>query len=292
MDLASWGFRYWPFDRTFAADRFFASPQHDEAMSRLLFLVEESRRCGLVTGAAGTGKTYLMSLTQQRAQRLGRMVVRCDATGLTCEEVLLQVATASQVPCDLNSTAAQLWYGLRARFAALSLIRQPVVLLIDHLDSSDGGVLQAIRRLNQLADLVGLKLTIVLAVTDQVVPALLQDMVELRIELNPWSVGETSQFIHDATRQAGRLQRLFTEEAIQGIQEITRGIPAKIVSLANLSLLAVGGNEVQVVTRDCVEAAAAEFLPQAQRPGGFAPSPATGLSKTKRRPSSVGMLGR
>ena len=75
MDLAYWGFRRWPFERTFAPDRFFASPVHEEALARLLFLVEEFRRTGIVIGPAGTGKTYLLKQLQQRAERLGRLTV-------------------------------------------------------------------------------------------------------------------------------------------------------------------------------------------------------------------------
>ena len=56
MDLSYWGFQRWPFDRTFAQDRFYSSPIHEEAFARLLFLVEEFRRSGLLTGPAGTGR--------------------------------------------------------------------------------------------------------------------------------------------------------------------------------------------------------------------------------------------
>jgi general secretion pathway protein A len=261
MDLGYWGFRHWPFDRTFASDRFFASPLHDEAMSRLLFLVEEKRRCGIITGAKGTGKTFLMKLIGQRSERLGRLVVRCDSTGLDCDELMTQAAMACHVGCDPNAGSSKIWNGLRARFTALAVIQQPVVLLIDHFDSSEKGCRQAVRRLNQLADLVGLKLTIILATGESKIPIELQELVELRIDLAPWTVQETSQFIRMAIERAGGQKRLFTNDAIEAVHEVSLGVPAKIVSLGNLCLLATLGQNETLVTSDIVQAVAIELFP-------------------------------
>ena len=167
MDLGFWGFRHWPFDRSFSAERFFASQQHDEAMARMLFLVEESRRCGIIVGPSGTGKTYLLKLLQQRSERLGRLVVRCEATGIEGEEFIGQIAAGCNAAVDPNATSARIWSGLRSRFAALSVIRQPLIILIDHFDQVEFRCQQAVWRLNQLADAVGLKLTVVLATRDR-----------------------------------------------------------------------------------------------------------------------------
>ena len=259
MDLAYWGFRHWPFDRSFAVDRFFASPQHEEALSRLLFLVEESRRCGIIVGPCGTGKTYLVKLVQQRAERLGRIVVRCDATGLDCEEIMASVAAGCHVLCD---TKAKTWNGLRARFAALALIRQPVVLLIDHFEPLESGSVQAIRRLHQLADMVGLKLTIALAMREGLLPNELQELVDVQIDIAPWTVRETADFIRLAIHRAGGHAPLFTVEAIQAIHDSTQGVPAKIISLGNLCLLAATGAEEEFVTSEIAEAAAGELFPR------------------------------
>ena len=260
MDLAYWGFRFWPFERTLAPERFFASPQHDEAMSRLLFLVEEKRRCGIITGCSGSGKTFLMKLIGHRAERLGRLVGRCDSTGLDCNELITQVAMVCRAGCDPTSGSARIWNGLRARFTAFAVINQPVVLLIDHFESRIGE-LQAVRRLIQLADLVGLKLTIVLATAESQISPELLELVELRIDLSPWSLQETDLFISHAIEYAAMKKRLFSTEAVEAIHEICMGIPVKIVSVCNLCLLAAQGMEETLVTLEIVEAVASELFP-------------------------------
>ena len=262
MDLGFWGFRHWPFERSFSADRFFASQQHDEAMARMLFLVEESRRCGIIVGASGTGKTYLLKLLQQRSERLGRLVVRCEATGIEGEEFIGQIAVGCNAAVDPNSTSARIWSGLRARFAALAVIRQPLIILIDHFDQVEFRCQQAVWRLNQLADAVGLKLTVVLATRDRTFPAVLQDLVELRIDISPWNSSETSQFIKSAVEHADCRDGVFTDDAISAIHEVTNGVPARVVSLSSHSLLAARGQDQMLVTREHVEAAASELLPR------------------------------
>lgn len=259
MDLAYWDFRYWPFDRSFAADRFFASQQHEEALARMLFLVEESRRCGVVIGPAGSGKSFLLKLLQNRTERLGRVTVRCDATGLEGNELLGQIALACQAPVDVDATPSRIWTGLRARFAGLALIRQPLVVLIDHFDLVDPSCHQAVWRLHQSADAVGLKLTILLVTREQPTSALVQELVELRIELHSWTSNETAQFIRTAVDRAGSNRVLFSDEALFMIHELASGLPSAVISLSNHCLLAARGQDERLVTPDCVEAVAAEF---------------------------------
>ena len=291
MDLGFWGFRHWPFDRSFSAERFFASQQHDEAMARMLFLVEETRRCGIIVGPSGTGKTYLLKLLQQRSDRLGRLTVRCEATGIEGEEFVGQIAVGCNAAMDSHATSARIWSGLKARFAALAVIRQPMVILIDHFDQVEFRCQQAVWRLNQLADAVGLKLTVVLATRDRTFPAVLQDLVELRIDIAPWSAAETSRFITTAVEHAGCREILFADDAIRAIHEATNGVPARVVSLASHSLLAARGQDQLLVTRACVEAAVHELLPRGDHipANHFSPS---AQSPGKRRSESAVGFGR
>jgi general secretion pathway protein A len=259
MDLAYWGFRRWPFERTFAADRFFSSPVHEEALARLLFLVEESRRTGIVIGPGGTGKTYLLKLFQQKSERLGRLTVRCDATGLDGHELVSQIAVGCHVPCEPDAAPARVWSGLKTRFEAFTLVRQPLVVIIDHFDLVDFSCQQAICRLRQLADSTEMKMTIVIATRDRIIPSALQDIVELRIEIAPWTENETTRFIHSAVAQSGSSENLFTDEALSSVYQLTNGVPANVVLLCNFTLLAAMGQDETLITKQYVEAAANEL---------------------------------
>lgn len=266
MDLAYWGFRRWPFDRSFAADRYFANPSHEEALARLMFLVEESRRAGFVIGPAGSGKTFLLKLLQQRAERIGCLAVRTDATGLDGYELISEIANGCLADFADNASAAQIWNRLQKRFAAMALVQQPLVVVIDHFDQVEVPSQQVVSRLGQIADSLGVKLTIIVAIRDHVIPAVLRDVVELRIDISPWNTVETLRFINAQVTSAGCKQVLFTEEAIELIHSATGGIAASIVSLCNLTLLAARGQDKTLVTRPIVEAACRELMPLSATP--------------------------
>ena len=266
MDLAYWGFRRWPFERLLTSDRFFASPLHEESMARLLFLVEECRRTGFMIGPGGTGKTFLLKLLQQRAERLGRLTVRIDATGLDGHELICEIAARCHVPSDPDATSARIWNGIHQRFAALAVIQQPVVLTIDHFDLVDFRCQQTIGRLRQLADAIDVKLTIILASRNPTIPAALEDFVELRIDISPWAATETARFIQWSVEKAGSPMTIFTDEAVDLIHLTANGIPAGIVTLCSLALLAARARDEKLVSRNIVEAAHRELMPWSTSP--------------------------
>lgn len=259
MDLGYWGFQRWPFERTFAQDRFYSSPIHEEALARLLFLVEEHRRTGLLTGPAGTGKSYLLRLLQERAERLGCLSVRCDATGMTGIELATHIAIACHVPVTMDDSSLRVWHGIGERLAALTLVQQSSLIIVDHIDSAEQGCLQALCRLRQAADAAGTRLTMVLASRERTVPAVLQEHIELGIEVASWTADETAQFIRFCLARANSKEMLFTDEAVTAVFEATRGVPNSIVMLCSLALLAAKGQEETVVTSECVVACAGEL---------------------------------
>lgn len=258
MDLGYWGFRYWPFERSLATDRFFASSSHEEALSRLLFLIEQSRRCGVIAGPHGAGKTLLLKLAAQRAERLGRTVIRCE--GLDPADLVTQVTHVCVGPCAANLTSAAAWNAIRTRFTAMALIRQPVVILVDHFEAAEAAGILTLRRIQQLADSVGLKLTTVISTALAVIPPGLQELADLRIEVTPLSVDDTSTWIRSAVEGAGCRRSLFTEEAVTTIHRVAGGIPSTILSLCDLCLLAAGGQDEFQVTGETVTAVVPELF--------------------------------
>ena len=262
MDLAFWGFRHWPFERSASGDRPFVGAAQEEAFARLLFLVEERRRCGLLSGAAGTGKSCLLRQVQTSATRLGRLCVRVDAVGLGDNELAWRVADGCQADCDADDSPAKLWSRLQTRFAGLAIVQQPVVALIDHFDLVEFGCSQTLGRLMQLSDTTGTKLTVLIAARERCTAPLLLDAVELHVELSAWSVDETARFLWDSLRRAGSCESIFTADAIQTIHALTHGNPSKVVWLCDLALLAAMSEDRRRVDSQIVEAAAMELSPR------------------------------
>lgn len=261
MDLAFWGFRHWPFDRTVCGQRPFIGTAHEEAFARLLFLIEERRRCGMITGLAGTGKSCLLRQARSHAERLGRACVSVDATGLDGNELARQVATDSLADVGVSDSPARVWSALQARFASLAIVRQPLVITVDHFDLAELGCSHALRRLMRLADSMGADLTVLIAARERDTSPLQLDAVELHVELSAWSEDETARFLWDTLRRAGARDTIFTAEAIQAVQSLTRGNPGDVVRLCDMALLAAQIENRRQVSAPLIEAAATELFP-------------------------------
>jgi general secretion pathway protein A len=57
MYLEHWGLRKSPFGNVPSREVFFQSPQHEEAVRRLLYAIEHRKGVAMLTGEVGSGKT-------------------------------------------------------------------------------------------------------------------------------------------------------------------------------------------------------------------------------------------
>lgn len=259
MDLSFWGFRHWPFARIVNDRPLFVGTAHDEACARLLFLVEERRRCGLLSGATGTGKSCLLRQVQASAMRLGRLCLRLDATGLNASELAWQIADGCHADCGADDSSTQVWSSLQARLSGLAIVDQPIVLLVDHFDLVEFGCGQALRRLMQLADHSRADLTVLIATRERFIAPLLMEAVELHVELTAWSEREVAHYIADSLRQAGSRETVFTAEALTAIHSQTKGNPSQVTRLCDLALLAAMSEDRRRVDAQVVYAASDEL---------------------------------
>jgi len=93
-----WGLAEIPFRNTLDTRWFYQSPAHEESLARLLFLVENHRRCGVLSGAAGTGKSLLMTVLAGEAARIGSEVARVDLFGRSGPEMLWEIVAELRIP--------------------------------------------------------------------------------------------------------------------------------------------------------------------------------------------------
>jgi general secretion pathway protein A len=262
-----WSLTRLPFQKSQQVDWVFESQGFEEAKSRLSFLVDHQRRAGLVRGPAGTGKTLLFHLVANEARRAGQCVVQVDALGIDHHEFVIRLCEELRLALDPLATLVQCWSALRARLQSLERVGTPALILIDHLDQAEYGVSLAIQRLVNLMHETYAPVTIAFATRDSFTGAmaiLLSEVTDLLIELAPWSSLETGQFVTQALQQSGSNQPVFTVDAIEEIQRLTRGIPAEVIRLADMAMIASLGAEADRVTAEIVAGAATELLPRSK----------------------------
>ena len=253
-----WGLREAPFRTNLDPRSFYQTPKAEEALARLHFLVEEHRRVGLCFGPAGGGKSMLLEVLARQLRRQGRQVANIGLLGADVHELLWLLAAELGGNPGRGDSEFCLWRNVLERLTVNHLQQLDTVILFDDADEAEPPVADAIARLADSDHRAQSRLTIVATATTGNVRRLgnrLVDLVELRIDLEPWEQADTVGYILAALRHAGRREPAFTDDAIIHLHELCEGVPRRICQLANLSLLAGAGQRAGQIDADTVESA-------------------------------------
>jgi type II secretory pathway predicted ATPase ExeA len=253
-----WGLREAPFRGSLDPRSFYQTPNAEEALARLHFLVEEHRRVGVCFGPAGGGKSMLLEFLARELRRQGNQVANLSLLGADLQEFLWLLAAELGGNPRRDDSEFHLWRSIFDRLAINRLQQLDTVILLDDEDEAEPSVADAIARLADADRSADSRLTIVATAMTGNAHRLgnrLADLVELRIDLEPWEQADTVGFILAALRQAGRREPVFSDEAIVRLHELCDGIPRRICQLANLSLLAGAGQQAGPIEAETVESA-------------------------------------
>lgn len=236
------------------------TPGFEEAAARLEFLVDAGSRVGLLSGLAGIGKTTLLGRFADQLRGEGCLTASINAAGLGPEELIWSIAEKLQTPVEHDWNLFRLWRALQDRLYELRFLREQAVVLVDDADAAGADVLTHLYRLLHVDAAADARLTVVMAVERESTARLgrnLVEMVDLRIELRPWTLTETRALVDAVGRHAR--PTLFDDAALKQLWQTSRGMPRAILRLAELCRLAVeaeGGNRVDT---SIVDGVAAEF---------------------------------
>lgn len=259
MDAASWGFSRWPFLRDLTGTTPDVGQSYEEALARLLYLVDDRRRCGVLSGEAGIGKSRLFRRVRSYSQRRGAFTAEIDATGL--DGATLTVHIAEQLVGDPgHGSVAECWSRIQEHLTGCAVVNQPGVLLVEQFELADPAGARVLRRLINLADSVRSELTVLISTRVAHAAECLSDCVDLTIPVTAWSLDETAQFVAASLAAVGS-GNLWTPDALQCLHEITEGVPGEVIRVCNLSLLAAVNEGLRDIDASLVSAAAVEADP-------------------------------
>lgn len=261
MYQAYWGLRDTAFRNSLDTRRFVRGPAQDEALARLHFLVEGHWRLGLILGPAGIGKSLLLEVFASELKRQTAQVARVDLRAMEPAEVLWQLAAELGLDPALDQGMMGLWRVVTDRLVENRYQRISTVVLLDNLDHASREVQEQVLRLLHCDGSPDSSLSIVAAAeaTRTATFGRLLPQVELRIELEPWSLEETEQYITSTLAQQKCQRKVFASQAIARLHELSRGIPRRVNQLAELALLAGSGSELPQVDAHTIETVECEL---------------------------------
>ncbi|MFM9197011.1 MAG: hypothetical protein ACKOWG_14950 [Planctomycetia bacterium] len=258
MSRDHWKFTGAPFGGGLEPATFFSGGPQEEALARLEWLLEERQRFGLVTAAAGCGKSHLAAMAIRRLGGLGAETALLSLRGLSegdWIELLLE-----RLPLDplCRAEPGRPWQKLENRLRENTLMERPTVLLCDDIDEAPADALDGIARLVGGAEprfartgVVGLATPTGLSR----VPASIRQRAALRIELAPWTEDDVVGFLAQAIARVGGDPAIFPAEAAATLARFAGGVPRTVGQLAQLSLAAAAGDGLDRVDAAVVERA-------------------------------------
>jgi type II secretory pathway predicted ATPase ExeA len=238
---------YWelsepPFDNSPNPKFFYLSPEHEEALVRLVYTVRHRKGCGMLTGEYGCGKTTLSRALIQRLEaeryEIGLLTnPRWNATDFL-REALYQLGVETS-----EKSKPELLHMLNDVFFRHYREGRDTVIIVDEAQLlDDEGVFEELRLLMNFQTDDRFLVTLLLIGSPELRENVrrlkhLDQRITIRYHLNTLDDAHTSAYVAHRLKMAGRTTPIFTEEAVKLIFDFTRGTPREINNLCDVALL-------------------------------------------------------
>ena len=255
MWMSHWGLSRDPFAESDSS--YVSLPSHDEAVARLLFSIEASRRLAVLTGPAGMGKSTVLRKVRVESQNPRRRFasIVCPHDGK-----LLFAAFAEWLIQRVGRESSRLgsWRALERGLRLASLEGCQLVLVVDDCDDQVGAtVLSDLESLARLGLAVNCDLTIIL-IERNTTTALSAgiDAWSLPIRLERLTRSQAERLLAAKLEQAGNSDGIFTPRAITRLHALSLGVPRKLEQLAFHCLISGAARGLEAIPPDLVDATA------------------------------------
>ena len=257
-----------PFSATPDPGCFYSSSELQTVLGELTVCVERGQGIGILTAAAGVGKTLL-------CQRLAADLRARDESGSQFECVylsnsnfptrrsLLQAILFEMGDEYSRRDEPELRIDLRSRLLSLRPQREALVLIVDEAHLFADELLEELRTLSDLADEGSSLVRIVLSgqhdleerLTDRSFDALNQ-RISKHVFAEPLTISESVEYIRHRLAWSGSdIESVFSDEAIGIITRASGGVPRCLNQLCDHSLLLAFASDQKPVTEDTVREA-------------------------------------
>jgi general secretion pathway protein A len=267
MDLLRhWQLRERPFEATWDTRYFYAGPDHEEALNRLLYLVgETTMNIGLLTGEIGSGKTLTRAVFAERIDPARFQVITMENSGFPLEDLLGSILTRLDPDIHLNGEGKLARCEIFERLARrASASGRHLVLLLDEAQDMPSETMHELRWLTNFNGGGSSILTLVLIGQPELRQkvggdAAINQRVSLRFHLQPLGADATGNYLRHRLCAAGHpTGHLFLPDAVEALFRATDGVPREVNRLAKLAIEhawvseaeKIGGATIAAVVRD------------------------------------------
>ena len=258
-----------PFNVTADPDFFFSSQSHCDAISNLVYGIEQRKGILVVTGEIGTGKTTLCrKLLKQSSDEIKfALILNPNFTEVQLLQIIIQ-----DLGIEVKSQSKfNLIHALNQFLISESILNHNVVVIIDEAQNLSIRQLEQVRLLSNIETEKEKLLQIILVGQPELyeklqLPALrqLRQRVTVHFHLQPLDKNDIKDYIEHRIKLAIGIEQEqylhFTDQAIESIYQHSKGSPRTINILCDRALLAGYIAETYSIDDSIIENCAKEVL--------------------------------
>lgn len=228
------------FGRKSTPDWFFETSVHEEAISRLLYLIESRSAQALVNGPDGSGRSLCLSrFTEELCRQTDVRPLLVNASGLDRDALLETIASGLAIPVgNSGGRRSDLILRVQEDLIGRAHCGLRTVILIDDVHRSFTDVVPVVQFLAGISSRAWNMVSVVSASGTARIQGL-SGLSSLSIPLTPLSEEESihfvAAFLSDHEERAGRIHA----SAIPAVVQLSGRLPAQLLQICRL-LLVVG----------------------------------------------------
>ncbi len=260
MYLEHWGLQKAPFGNVQSGEIFFRSPQHEEALRRVMYAIEYRKGVAMLTGEVGCGKT---TVTKALINHLDKDVFQLrtisnpalQPTDLI-KAILLKLGDNSD---NSNGSKTVLLDRLQKLLYQNAENGTSTVLAIDEAHViGNQSTLDELRMLLNMQFEDDFLITLVLLGQPPLLKNIrelqpLKERISIKFNLDPLSADDTLRYVVFRLKSTGATRGIFSREAIDQIYEFSGGIPLRINNICDRCLLIGLMRQANIVDSKIVE---------------------------------------
>jgi len=242
MYLDYWELQRSPFGNVPDSDLFFESPQHEEALFRLLYAVKQHKGVAMLTGEVGAGKTTVSRAFINRVVNENYDVKTITNPALEAIDLIRAILLKLGEDAESDSKSILL-SRLQSRLDQNAEQGLNTVLIIDEAHVIDQkATFEELRMLLNMQSENELLITLVLLGQPPLLNKIaalppLNERIGIKYHLEPLNFHNTLRYMAYRLRSAGATRGIFTKDSIKIIFGYSNGIPLRINNVCDRCLL-------------------------------------------------------
>lgn len=242
MYLDHWGLQAPPFDNAPDGERFFPSPQHEEAAARLMYAAENAKGAAMLTGEVGCGKTTVARAVMHRlpAGRFDCRMIENPATDPIDFIRSILISFGERPETDSKSTLLD---QLRGQLVRRTSDGTRPVLFVDevHVIRSQA-TFEELRMLLNLQHRNRFLMTLILLGQMPLLEKIavhrpLAERISVTFHLEALDFKNMTRYVAFRLKQSGARRGIFKKSAMGLIYDYAAGIPLRVNTVCDRSLL-------------------------------------------------------